>query len=321
MSSFDSSSGSPPQYRPPIMNVGSAPHHPMYYPPPYPYNMYGYPPPGMMMMMMSPPIEYITAIEPEDVLSGRGGATNSHSGNREFRRLVKKHQNEYLEAKKRDKPAVAAMIVDLIRSKGGRFLRRLDQTNRIGQVLYVDIGDERAKEKTCQALREGAPALRRKQAASASDESMDSREVGDDKKKEVAVTTETNEPDDGAEETTVKTEKPSSIAIKVTPNKTRIVRESESAFDSPQSLSHHDHEETPIMIRPCARLMPNRPPVAPIPLDHLSPENREMYLRDFLPPSNPPRLMSSQSFSGSLNDEKDHSADKDRVATWPYVTV
>ena len=43
------------------------------------------------------------AVGPEDVLLGRGGATNSHSGNRKFRQIVAQHQQEYLKARKRDK--------------------------------------------------------------------------------------------------------------------------------------------------------------------------------------------------------------------------
>ena len=43
---------------------------------------------------------------------------------RAFRSLVKIHQDQYLKAKKRDKPMVAALIVEAVRKKGGRFLRR-----------------------------------------------------------------------------------------------------------------------------------------------------------------------------------------------------
>jgi hypothetical protein len=66
--------------------------------------------------------------------------------------LVKEYQRQYLKAKKRDKPSVAAMVVEKIRQMGGRFLRRYDVTQQDG-VVWVDIGDEKAKEKTCQALR------------------------------------------------------------------------------------------------------------------------------------------------------------------------
>lgn len=68
-----------------------------------------------------------------------------NSGNRAFRSLVKDHQQKYLNAKKRDKPSVASKIVSLIREKGGRFLRRYD-TDHTGQVRWVDIGDDRARE-------------------------------------------------------------------------------------------------------------------------------------------------------------------------------
>lgn len=52
-----------------------------------------------------PPVEeYALDVNKNDVLCGRGGATNSHSGNRAFRSLVKRYQDRYLRAKKRDKP-------------------------------------------------------------------------------------------------------------------------------------------------------------------------------------------------------------------------
>jgi hypothetical protein len=84
-----------------------------------------------------------------------GGATNSHSGNRAFRALVKDHQKRYLQAKKRDKPSVASIVVDLIRSKGGRFLDKYKHTSQQGHVLYFDIGDDRAREKTCRKWHDG----------------------------------------------------------------------------------------------------------------------------------------------------------------------
>ena len=127
---------------------GSPPFQPMpvysHYPIPYPH-----PPWSTTSPPSFAPIEYITELGPEDVLSGRGGATNSYKGNRSFRTLVKKYQPQYLKAKKRDKPGVAAIIVDLIRKKGGRFLRRCDNKhNTYGNVFWVDIGDDRAREKT-----------------------------------------------------------------------------------------------------------------------------------------------------------------------------
>lgn len=109
---------------------------------------------------------YIYKVNDNDVLCGRGGATNSHIGNRSFRILVKKNQDNYLNAKKKDKPSVAAYVVSLIRKLDppGRFLKK-DTENG----LWYDIGDERAKEKTSQALREGAPELRKRNSVNECD--------------------------------------------------------------------------------------------------------------------------------------------------------
>lgn len=88
----------------------------------------------------------------EDVLCGRGGATNNHVGNRCFRQLVACNQSHYLLAKKRDKKLIARSIVDNIRKRGGRFLKREVKS---GSDHWVDVGDKKASEKTSQALREG----------------------------------------------------------------------------------------------------------------------------------------------------------------------
>jgi hypothetical protein len=103
-------------------------------------------------------IPFIKDINDNDVLCGRGGATNSHCGNRSYRKLVKKFKDKYLKAKKKEKPSVAAEVVEIIRNLNppGRFLKKDKETG-----WYLDIGDARAKEKTSQALREGAPLIRK----------------------------------------------------------------------------------------------------------------------------------------------------------------
>lgn len=83
-----------------------------------------------------------------DVLCGRGGLTNSHTGNIRFREIVADNQIDYLKAKKRDKIIIANQIVALIHEKGGRFLRKTPEG-------WVPITDKKAQEKTSQALREG----------------------------------------------------------------------------------------------------------------------------------------------------------------------
>lgn len=101
-----------------------------------------------------PPTEVITHVRDCDVLCGRGGETNHHSGNVKYRTLVKQYQPLYIVSKRRDKPLIASKIVRLVRHAGGRFLRK-DKNNS-----WRDVGNTKAREKTSQALREGAPDLR-----------------------------------------------------------------------------------------------------------------------------------------------------------------
>mmetsp|Transcript_1329 Transcript_1329/g.1663 ORF Transcript_1329/g.1663 Transcript_1329/m.1663 type:complete len:228 (-) Transcript_1329:159-842(-) len=88
----------------------------------------------------------------DDILCGRGGATNNHVGNKQFRAIVAEHQPEYLSAKKRDKAGIARRIVQVLRERGGRFLKKVEGE---GPERWVDVGDKKATEKTSQALREG----------------------------------------------------------------------------------------------------------------------------------------------------------------------
>mmetsp|Transcript_177 Transcript_177/g.183 ORF Transcript_177/g.183 Transcript_177/m.183 type:complete len:566 (+) Transcript_177:185-1882(+) len=118
-------------------------------------------------------LSFIRNVNNNDVLCGRGGATNSHIGNRSFREIVKQYKDRYLKAKKKEKPNVAGEIVDKIRNlePNGRFLRKDRDTG-----CWVDIGDVRAKEKTSQALREGAPLIRKKMLEGEIEEDMESEE-------------------------------------------------------------------------------------------------------------------------------------------------
>jgi hypothetical protein len=200
---------------------------------------------------------------------------------------VKENQDEYLRAKKRDKPAVASVIVEDIRDKGGRFLRRFD-TDQNGQVRWVDIGDDRAREKTCQALRENAPALRRRKLASSSS-STSEEEAHSHRPPLLSATKGTHAswhsplrtPD--SHEQQRQRQSPRGIASPPTVQLT--ARSHGGAHHGNNNL--HDMEAaavdgTLLQIRPSARLV--RAAVTPIPLDHLSPTDRATYLQDFWPP-------------------------------------
>ena len=92
-----------------------------------------------------------SSIGPNDVLLGRGGATNNHNGNRQFRLLIAQHQHEYLQARKRDKVVIARGIVAMVKATGGRFLKRGNDDD----ISWIEVADKRAQEKASQALREG----------------------------------------------------------------------------------------------------------------------------------------------------------------------
>jgi hypothetical protein len=100
-----------------------------------------------------------------DVLLGRGGGTNNHSGNIKFRKLVNEHKMRYLACSKVEKPKVARQVVLLWRKLDppGRFLARRDETKRgagsvkAGDNVWYEVGDKKAREKASQCLRERTP--------------------------------------------------------------------------------------------------------------------------------------------------------------------
>jgi hypothetical protein len=91
-------------------------------------------------------------INPNDVLCGRGGLTNSHVGNQSFRCVVAEYQLEYLTARKSEKKGIAQKIVARIKENGGQFLQRSSANN---SDAWSISSDKRSVEKTSQALREG----------------------------------------------------------------------------------------------------------------------------------------------------------------------
>lgn len=98
--------------------------------------------------------------------SGRGGAVNSHEGNKRYRELVNLMKPEYLSetTRKNQKTQIAAKIVWTIRNSEspgpGRFLKQDPETN-----LWYEIGDKAAFRKTGQALREKSAEFREEKAA------------------------------------------------------------------------------------------------------------------------------------------------------------
>jgi hypothetical protein len=107
----------------------------------------------------------ITKPGEHDVLLGRGGGTNNHTGNIKFRKVVNEHKMRYLACNKVDKPKVARDVVLLWRkmSPPGRFLSRGDDSKKgpgsvsDSQNKWYEVEDKKAREKASQCLRERTP--------------------------------------------------------------------------------------------------------------------------------------------------------------------
>lgn len=106
------------------------------------------------------PMKDIKEPHQNDVLYGRGGGTNHHSGNKRYRKMVETRKVDYVNSKRLDKPLVALEIIKEWRDQvpRGRFLKMDESTS-----MWNDVGDKKAREKTSQALREKAPQLRKQQ--------------------------------------------------------------------------------------------------------------------------------------------------------------
>lgn len=140
----------------------------------------------------------------------------------------------------------------------------------------------------CQALREGAPELRRKTGGKVGSRSF-SYDDDDASAHESSPLGQRLRDNDST------LNSPSSIIDHSAGN---ISKEAGARWskDDNESDEEHDgilevtdqmgrkHDDGPIRVRPWAMLLPDRGPVKPIDLDQLSGEDREMYLRDFLPP-------------------------------------
>jgi hypothetical protein len=112
----------------------------------------------------------ITEVNDNDIICGRRGIALKHPGNLAYRKIVGLNKELYATCQKNEKLRVSKSIVAAMREVGGRFLEREDgktslQHNEVDAdglpVVWIDIGDKRAVEKTSQALREGQPKLLR----------------------------------------------------------------------------------------------------------------------------------------------------------------
>lgn len=89
-----------------------------------------------------------------DVLSGRGRRTVRNPGNVQFRTWVDYFRNDYHASCKADKIKISARIVAMVGCCGGRFLEFDESSQR-----WLLMTDQRAMQKTSQALREDPPLM------------------------------------------------------------------------------------------------------------------------------------------------------------------
>ena len=88
-----------------------------------------------------------------DVLCGRGSRVNNHPGNVQFRQLVSKYKDMYLQENRRkvEKAHICAHIIDTLRATTGAKFLKQSANNQ-----WEEIGDVKARKKAGQALREDA---------------------------------------------------------------------------------------------------------------------------------------------------------------------
>ena len=107
-----------------------------------------------------------TSLANNDVLCGRGSGPNEHIGNIEFRKLVLTRKAEYNHANtSRDtKGKIANDIINTVRSKGGRFVRKLSVEQmkdagcyKRGSAVYELADEVTILEKTKHTLRQNNP--------------------------------------------------------------------------------------------------------------------------------------------------------------------
>lgn len=101
----------------------------------------------------------IYCIHPHDVLCGRGRGASKHIGNIRWRELISDKRKEYASLPNTHKAYLSQSIVYAVKTLNppGRFLQKDPMT----RSTWYKIGDQRAQEKTSQALREAAASFRK----------------------------------------------------------------------------------------------------------------------------------------------------------------
>ena len=105
--------------------------------------------------------ERVSTPTPFDVLFGRGFSYQMHPGNLRLHTVVKRHKDRYSNAKRLEKRAIIAEVVNLIKNGGPQNARFLERAAGSGKNDWIEQSDKRAMEKVGHALR-GKPRNTRK---------------------------------------------------------------------------------------------------------------------------------------------------------------
>ena len=105
--------------------------------------------------------QFVTVVNPTDVLFGRGSGPNDHEGNIRFRDVVSKRKAEYMSTNHRQtKATIAKDVVNTVYQSNGRFLKKLEASDlqKLGfppsTEVYQIVDDDTVMEKAKQALRQ-----------------------------------------------------------------------------------------------------------------------------------------------------------------------
>mmetsp|Transcript_16925 Transcript_16925/g.32051 ORF Transcript_16925/g.32051 Transcript_16925/m.32051 type:complete len:447 (+) Transcript_16925:105-1445(+) len=93
----------------------------------------------------------VVAPHENDILLGRGGNNNKHSGNDQLRALARDLVLQYMKSSKKGKSHLSMLLVRQVRQMNppGRFLKQHRVTRE-----WMDVGDKLAREKASQVLRD-----------------------------------------------------------------------------------------------------------------------------------------------------------------------
>lgn len=109
----------------------------------------------------------ITALSNEDVLVGRGKGFSSYIGNQKFLKTIEERKAEYNGTDDNTKKLmIARQILNEIKGKGGRFLRLVNENQRVRDVVKQGVWCEAS---SCVAMEKIKQALRQKRGSSGTD--------------------------------------------------------------------------------------------------------------------------------------------------------